>query len=223
MIDVGAHTGSTLKPFLQRGWRVIAAEPDAAKLPTLQRFESNECFALLPIALGDSEESDRPFFTSNESTGISSLIPFRASHVQSASVRVTTLARVIEEQSIDRIDFLKIDTEGFDERVLRGFPWWRLKPEMILCEFDEQKTRGVEYDYRSLGGLLLAQGYHVFISEWHPIVRYGGNHRWRNIRPFPSQLIHPGAWGNFIALRAGADLARLESVLPLEIQLAVAA
>jgi hypothetical protein len=32
---------------------------------------------------------------------------------------------VVERPGLTRLDFLKVDTEGFDERVLRGFPWWR--------------------------------------------------------------------------------------------------
>jgi FkbM family methyltransferase len=223
MIDVGAHTGTTFRPFLDRGWRVLAAEPDPSKFPALDRFAGVDNFSLLPVALGDCEETERQFFTSSESTGISSLIPFRASHVPSAMVRVTTLARVIEEYGIERVEFLKIDTEGYDERVLRGFPWWRLKPEVILCEFDEQKQCGLDSDYRSLGHLLLSQGYHVYISEWDPIERYGGSHRWRDVRPFPCTLAHPAAWGNFIALRAGADVARLERVLPQDRDVALAA
>jgi FkbM family methyltransferase len=215
MIDIGAHFGSTLRPYLERGWRVIAAEPDPAKISRLKRFVESPGFTLLPLAVGDREETALPFFTSEESTGISSLIAFRDSHVRTATVKVTTLARIVEDHDIDAIDFLKIDTEGFDYRVLQGFPWWKLRADVILCEFDEQKTRGVDYDYRALGNLLLAQGYHVYLSEWLPIVRYGANHRWRSVRRYPCELIDPAAWGNFIAIRADADVDRLEMLLPL--------
>jgi hypothetical protein len=91
----------------------------------------------------------------------------------------------------------------------------KLRPQIILCEFDEQKTRGVDYDYRALGDLLLGQGFYVYLSEWHPIVRYGGNHRWRSVRRFRCELIDPAAWGNFIAIRSDADVDRLEMLLPL--------
>jgi FkbM family methyltransferase len=215
MIDVGAHLGSTLRPYVKRGWRVIAAEPDPAKIPRLKRFVDSPGFTLLPLAVGDQEEASLPFFTSAESTGISSLIAFRNSHVQTTTVKATTLARIIDDHDVDTIDFLKIDTEGFDYRVLQGFPWWKLRPEVILCEFDEQKTRGVDYDYRALGDLLVSQGHHVYLSEWLPIVRYGGNHRWRSVRRYPCELIDAAAWGNFIAIRANGDVDRLEMLLPL--------
>jgi len=215
MLDIGAHFGSTLRPYLDRGWRVIAAEPDQAKISRLKKFVDRPGFTLIPVAVGGREEASLPFYTSEESTGISSLIPFRDSHVQSGNVKLTTLGRIIEDHDIAAIDFLKIDTEGFDFQVLRGMPWWKVRPEVVLCEFDEQKTRGVDHDYRALGNALLAQGYHVYLSEWFPIVRYGGNHRWRSVRRFSCDLFDPTAWGNFIAVRADADVDRMEMLLPL--------
>jgi len=215
MFDIGAHFGSTLRPYLDRGWRVIAAEPDQTKIARLKRFVDRPMFTLLPLAVGDREEAWLPFYISEESTGISSLIPFRDSHVEAGTVNLTTLARIIDDHDIGEIDFLKIDTEGFDYCVLRGLPWWRLKPEVILCEFDEQKTRGVAYDYHSLGDALLAQGYHVYLSEWFPIIRYGVKHDWRCINRYSCELIDPAAWGNFIAVRADADVDRMEMLLPL--------
>jgi FkbM family methyltransferase len=215
MIDVGAHFGSTFKPYLARGWRVITCEPDASKFQRLERFTDDPNFTFLRCAVGAAEDSSAAFFTSDESTGIASLIPFRSSHMLAGNVPVTTLATIIEQHDLRAIDFLKVDTEGFDYRVLQGFPWHRaeLRPEVILCEFDEQKTRGVDYDYRSLGDLLLSLGYRVWLSEWHPIVRYGGNHRWRSIHSYPCALENADAWGNFIALRTGADATRMRRII----------
>ena len=63
------------------------------------------------------------------------------------------------------------------------------------------------------GDLVIGLGYRVWLSEWHPIVRYGGNHRWRSVRPYPCELAGAGAWGNFIALRGDADVARMAALL----------
>lgn len=214
MIDVGAHFGSTLKPYLLRGWRVIACEPDPPKIERLRRFAGQGDFVLLPVAIGDVPREAATFYTSDESTGISSLIAFRPSHVEApTTVPVTTLARIIDVQAIASIDFLKVDTEGYDYRVLAGLPWRRVRPEVILCEFDEQKTRGVEPDYEWLGGMLVDHGYQVWLSEWFPIVRYGVTHRWRSIRPFPCALEDADAWGNLIAVREDADVSRMQQLI----------
>ena len=213
MIDVGAHFGSTLKPYLQRGWRVIACEPDPAKFPKLQRFDVGPNFTLIKAAVGEFEQEAAEFFTSEESTGISSLTPFRTSHVRSASVSVTTLSRIVEDCDVRDLDFLKVDAEGSDYAVLRGFPWSHLKPEVVLCEFDEKKRSGSEPGYRELGDFLIDRDYCVWMSEWFPIVRDGGNHRWRSVRRYPCELEDPEAWGNYIAVRTDKDVIRMESIL----------
>lgn len=201
MVDIGAHFGSTLKPYLNRGWKVIAAEPDSSKWGKLDTLRANPNFSLHKDAVGERDEAEAEFFTSPESTGIASLIPFRKSHELSAHVRVRSLRSILHDEQIDRVDFLKIDTEGMDYAVLKGFPFESIRPKIILTEFDELKTTGRGHDFRSLGDLLISHHYTVFASEWFPIVRYGGNHQWRSLKKYPCRLSDPKAWGNFIAIR----------------------
>ncbi len=51
----------------------------------------------------------------------------------------------------------------------------------------------------------MALGYVVFVSEWHPIIRYGVSHSWRRLDRYPCTQINPKGWGNFIAVRADVD------------------
>src|SRR5262245_50730536 len=54
MIDVGAHHGSTLAPFLRAGWRVVAFEPIAANRDVLAtRFGADERLTVRPEAVSD--------------------------------------------------------------------------------------------------------------------------------------------------------------------------
>ncbi len=210
MIDVGAHFGTSFRNYLADGWRIIAIEPDPSKHEKLSRFQADPRFTLLTAAVSDAERDAAAFYASDESTGISSLLPFRGSHREIARVPVTTLRRIIEPMNLDRIDYLKIDTEGMDYKVLLGFPWERLTPEVLLCEFDELKTRGEAHDFRSSGDLLLERGYAVYLSEWHPIVRYGGDHQWRSLRRYPCDLVDPAAWGNFIAVHGHSSVSEFD-------------
>lgn len=201
MVDVGAHFGSSFKPFLRQGWRVVAIEPDSTKSAKLATIVDPN-FTLLKKAASDAPAEAAQFFTSPESTGIASLLPFRDSHEPSEKVPVTTLAAELGTLGIRSIDYLKVDTEGYDLSVLRGHDW-AVRPEIILCEFDELKTRSLGHDYRVLGDLLLTEGYAVWMSQWNPIVRYGGTHTWRAITPYPTPIQHPDGWGNFIAATPG--------------------
>jgi len=211
MIDVGAHFGSSFKPFLRQGWRVIALEPDTTKSQKLATI-TDPNFTLLKKAAGETPADAAQFFTSPESTGIASLLPFRESHVPAEQVAVTTLAAELAALGIRSIDYLKIDTEGYDLAVLRGHDWG-IRPEVIMCEFDELKTRSLGHDYRTLGDLLLSNGYVVWMSQWDPIVRYGGTHTWRTISRYPAEIQHRDGWGNFVATLPGAPAEAMADVI----------
>lgn len=202
MIDVGAHYGSSLLPFARKGWRVFAFEPDPSNRRALtQKIATFSNATLDDRAVSDRDGAEVAFFTSQESTGISSLKAFHPSHKETARVRTVTLTRYCEEQNIEAIDFLKIDTEGFDLMVLKGLPWAKLQPEVIIAEFEDTKSIPLGYDFHEFAGYLLEKGYHVLISEWHPILRYGIRHEWRRLAKYPCELGDAKAWGNLLAFR----------------------
>ena len=204
MIDVGVHFGSTTTPFLDRGWQVIGFEPDKKKHGALKKLaEEQPRFELHTCAVGDAASEGMQFYTSQESTGIASLVPFRHTHEKGEVVPVRTLRDVLAESGTTEVDYLKIDAEGFDLRVLEGFPFDSISPTAIMCEFEDGKTQQIGYSTDDLGGYLLDKGYSVYMSEWHPIVRYGITHRWRSIRSYPCELSDPKGWGNFIAVKPG--------------------
>ncbi len=134
MVDVGSHFGESAEPFLMMGWDVIAFEPDPANRAALHnRIGGFEKLRVLPLACSDKEQSAVPFYSSPESDGISSLSAFRPTHAEVALVDVTTLARTLADLAVSEVDFLKIDAEGHDLFVLRGFPWEKCMPQVLLC------------------------------------------------------------------------------------------
>lgn len=208
MVDVGAHFGSTLIPFARDGWRVHAFEPDERNRAKLRETaDAFERVSIDPRAVS-SESGSRPFYRSEQSTGISGLTPFHPSHVPAGSVETVSLGAYLAEHGVGKVDFLKIDTEGHDLSVLRSVDWDQERPTAILCEFEDAKTEGLGYRWRDLADYLVERGYSVIVSEWHPVVRYGGPHDWHRFRRYPSELADPSAWGNFMAFRDGEDFAR---------------
>jgi FkbM family methyltransferase len=202
MIDVGAHYGSSLRRFLEEGWGVYAFEPDhESRQKLLNRLGKSERLTVDPRAVSDEIESSVTFYKSGESTGISGLSPFHPSHTESGTVETITLSRYIQETNIDRVDFLKVDTEGHDLAVLKGFPWSTHHPQFVVCEFEDSKTTNYGYRLEDLAEYLSGQGYSVFVSEWHPIESYGGSHRWNTYHRYPCTLQNPDAWGNLIGAR----------------------
>ncbi|WP_321413321.1 FkbM family methyltransferase [uncultured Desulfobacter sp.] len=202
MIDVGAHWGSALEPFANSDWQVYAFEPDVNNRKQLKAgFGDYKNVIIDPRALADKEQENIDFYTSNQSSGISGLSAFHESHESTDKVNTTTLKKVIQSFDIKVIDFLKIDTEGYDFFVLKGLPWDILKPGVIVCEFEDAKTTPLGYNVYNLANFLLDKGYKVMVSEWYPIIKYGGNHKWKKFVEYPSKLDDKKGWGNLIAVR----------------------
>jgi FkbM family methyltransferase len=215
MIDVGAHRGSSMGLFGQNQWRVLAFEPQPMLNKALsERYKPYPDVTVLNCALSDSPSDDVEFYTSEKSTGISSLIAFDESHESIYKTSVKTLTSVLHDfPEIQRIDFLKIDTEGNDLRVLQGMDWQNFSPEVILCEFEDKKTEKVGYRFSDLGDYLKQKGYHVVVSEWFPIKSYGASHRWRLLKDYPCKLEEPTGWDNFIAFKSPQQKQKFQTVM----------
>lgn len=72
---------------------------------------------------------------------------------------------------------------------------------MIECEFEDTKTVPLGYTFHDLSKYLVDKGYQVYVSEWHPITRYGIPHDWRALMRYPWELADPKGWGNLLAFR----------------------
>ncbi len=220
MIDVGAHHGACLASFAEDGWQVIAFEPDSNNRQHLSdAYKAYENVIIDPRACSDQIQPEATLFTSAESTGVSGLSAFLDSHHASEKVSVTTLAEALKTYALTTcpVDFLLIDTEGFDLMVLKGYPWESgHHPRVILCEFENKKTQPLGYDFDDLADFLVELGYQLLISEWYPIKVYGGVHRWRRFAPYPCQLANPNGWGNAFAVKDNALFNQLQRLCQLE-------
>lgn len=125
-IDVGAHTGkfSEQLVFSKLFDRVCLFEPNPQNFVALKRrFAHQEHMALHNCGVGSSGGRAQLQFDSNTATG--SLLPYAddyAHHgaVQILEVPVVSLDAFFNDFSYQRINLLKIDTQGFDLEVLRG-------------------------------------------------------------------------------------------------------
>jgi FkbM family methyltransferase len=208
MFDVGFAWGHASFPFLLKGWRSFGFEPDnsTSKLNSISEFRS--IFPKLVFsnkAVSNRDGLIESFFTSAESEGISSLHSFK-DHKLSHQVTTVSLASVVKTNSIDSIDFLKIDVEGHDFQALQSLDFNQIVPTVILIEFDDFKTKPLGYDHVDLGEFLVHHGYLVYMFEWFPIVKYGQQHRFRRINQFPCSMVDSKGWGNFLAIQPEQEL-----------------
>lgn len=198
MLDVGGHFGESALPFLKKEWVVHSFEPDESnrKILTSNTGEFDNIF-IHDFALSDTEGEDIPFYTSEESTGISSLLNFHHTHSVAGHVKTKRLDTFCIENSIENINFLKIDTEGLDYKILCGFDFQKMLPEIVLCEYDFNKIDNFTDIIEKLTDL----NYTVLISEWDPIVKYGLEHSWHSFKAWPCELSNNMSWGNILAFK----------------------
>lgn len=204
LVDVGAHHGMVSARFLGMGWSVVAYEPDPSNRAEFQRrIGCPAALELSSAAVSDKPAQAASFFASPVSTGISSLSAFHKSHTKSATVEVVTLAADLRARGVSRVDFLKIDIEGFDFYALKGFDW-TLQPRYVLYEFEDHKTIPLGYSLADSTRFVDVQGYHLVYSVWEPIVQYGTSHRWRGLYTTPPADVAQ-CWGNVLCFREQAD------------------
>jgi FkbM family methyltransferase len=207
LVDVGAHYGDVTTLFLERGWCVVAYEPDPANRERFERrVGTHPRVQLSAAAVSDKPSKSASLFTSSVSTGISTLAAFHQSHEPTAAVDVVRLAEDLRARRVQHVDFLKVDIEGFDLLALKGFDW-TYAPRFVLYEFEDRKTMPLGYSLADSSAYATDRGYHLVYSVWEPIVEYGARHSWRGFFSAPPSDVAE-CWGNVLCFRDQADAVR---------------
>lgn len=149
-VDVGAghpRFENDLYALYQRGWDGINVEPNEAFSALHQELRPRDrtlCLVLSDVA--DGPVTYYEMAGSGLSTCDEAMARAHAEHghsFQARSVPVSTLAAILEEAGVRHVDILKVDVEGFEERVLSGNDWERFRPSVVLVEatFPESQER----------------------------------------------------------------------------------
>jgi FkbM family methyltransferase len=123
LFDVGGNVGQTVASFQEtfRDPRIFSFEPSPKSFETMRAAYQNDSRVHLEnLALGD-QEGTLPFqVTKDHSVNDSLLEPVWDAQAKSVPVPVSTLVRYCQQHHIESIDYLKIDTQGYDLKVLQG-------------------------------------------------------------------------------------------------------
>ena len=164
VFDVGANLGQSALKFRVAfpKARILCFEPVKATFNILKRnMAGHRGVTCHNIALGSSSVQSTIYLTDQSNT--SSLVK-PSTIVGSETVEVRTVDGFTSEYQIERIDLLKIDTEGFDLEVLKGAQTILSDGQVpfVLVEvgFHPGDTKHVLFD--DVRSYLLAMGYAVF-------------------------------------------------------------
>ena len=190
VIDIGANFGLyTVLAAKKAGsaGKVLAFEPFPASTEILLRnCELNNLGSVVktfPCALG--EEQSTASMAIHSDPGRNRIGSLGAAEVARVDVRVDTLDNIVKESECSRIDFIKMDVEGFEAHVLRGAreTLSRLKP-VIAFELNPEACR--------LNGEDAADIIHVLENTGYYLFEYLGGRKLKRVAP--------KAFGNYIAI-----------------------
>jgi len=170
IFDVGANFGYyalMLAAALRGACTVHAFEPTEATFQRLSRhivLNRMDCVHAHRLALSDAPGT-ASMRGRNGNSGAAYLEP------GDGEVQVTTLDEFVREWDIGRLDFMKIDVEGFEEHVLRGGQrvLRELRPH-ILFELQPVTLERAGSSVARLATLLTSQGYRLFQADRERLV-----------------------------------------------------
>jgi FkbM family methyltransferase len=162
-IDIGAQhprIDSVSRAFYERGWRGMHVEPVPAFAQMLRADRPDE--TVFEMALGDSVGTvELDVFAD---TGLSTAVhdyserhqAERGYAVEHIRVPLSTVAQTFAFLEQQPVHWMKIDVEGFEEQVLRGWDSRSLRPWIIVVEATIPNSPVTDFE------------------SWDPIVLKGG-------------------------------------------------
>ena len=172
VIDIGGHAGQFAKLFagLAPRGRVFTIEPRRYALSILHpalRLNRLDNVTILPVCVGDRPGNmtlRTPIKRSGSlGFGLASLgRDDRPSHEQ--VIEVTTIDVIVRQRSLDRLDFIKADIEGWELRAMIGAreTLERFHPTLLL-EVSEAHLRRAGDDAGALFAFLGQLGYAPYV------------------------------------------------------------
>lgn len=168
VLDIGAHMGFFSLSLIQKTQRIIAVEPDPVNFRTLsQNAKLNNKFGKIEpynLALGKKSGDvylNRDIYGHGRSTIVDSATPFPC--------RMQTLDEFLPNMNVERLDLIKIDTEGFELDILKGSieTLKKHRPDLIIAAYHTPDQ------YLLVSNFLKKQDYSV--SYYHiPLFLSGG-------------------------------------------------
>lgn len=166
VIDVGAHIGafSIWAANQKKAGIVYAYEPNTENFALLEeniklnRLPNIKAF---PVAVAD-KSGEALLYNSKSHNMTHSL--FESVLTQSTKINTISLEEVLEVNSIEKVDYLKIDAEGAEYPIILSLPVGLLSRfKKIFIEFHDYLDHG--HTYRELESFLTSNGFLVELER----------------------------------------------------------
>jgi FkbM family methyltransferase len=140
-LEIGTCDFQTLGYLTDLGWKGIMIEPIPKYYQSLTSQSLHPNCYYINAAIDWKEGERKMYMASDEqiqklpySVGMSSFFPKPDILSEEIMVKTLTLDKVFNICNVERVDFLKIDAEGYDYEIIKMFPFDKFKPTHVKVE-----------------------------------------------------------------------------------------
>lgn len=172
-LEIGTCDFRTLNYLSDYGWRGVIVEPVKKYLNNIeQKPNVHYLNYAVDVKSGTNTIRMAPEELVNQDydyAGMSSLCSTNPLLSEEMVINTITFDKIIDLCDITQIDYLKIDTEGYDWVLLQVFPFHRVRPKFIQIESEhlgrnEIDTYLSEMGYHTMGDSTETYAYDLTIS-----------------------------------------------------------
>jgi len=168
-VDVGAFHpfyNSNTYYFYNLGWRGINIDMDEGNIKEFTRLRNEDLN--LQTAISNKNESIETYLIKNSSRSsifedIANINLKKDEVIVKTNQEAKTLNTILENSEVKDIDFISIDVEGAEDKVLEGFSIEKYLPKIIIIESVFPQTNKIK-SYKA-ENLLLDNDYHPFYFD----------------------------------------------------------
>ena len=177
-LDIGAqHPVSNSNTFLlfQKGWQGINIDLDKKNIDLFNISRPNDLN--LNLAISDTEEEVDLFFY-HDSSPINTLnknvSDFQGAKVKEVKkIKTKILNNVLYDLNFhNQIDYMNIDVEGNEDKVLNGFDIKKYKPSVISVEYLDLNMKKLEFKNNDIEKLLNSNLYKYLVRNNYHFVNW---------------------------------------------------
>jgi FkbM family methyltransferase len=169
LLDVGAHIGTFTLPAAALGCRVLALEASARNAELLQAAAACNGFDRVRVVHAAASDCEgRLSFCSHGPHGHVAMA-VEPAHLPRGDVRAAAVDDLVAEQGWPRVDFIKMDVEGWEPWALRGMARLLARDDAPLVLF-ESNAAGLERYGQTTADLQAALeqfGYSIYLIDHH--------------------------------------------------------
>ena len=187
IFDVGAHKGEYLDFFLRlnKNFKIFSFEPQKKIFESLKvKYNNQNNVYLNNLGLGEKKENLEMKINIKSSTSTFSKLNYSSNYLKFKSKilgnkmfykseisPIQTIDNYMFENNLNKVDILKIDTMGFEYKVLSGAEKTLSKIKLILIEFRSHDLY-IDYDSKQIHDFLIKNNFLLQKSFKFPFMNW---------------------------------------------------